>query len=511
MRRVKIDPQTVMWQLLGTGALLGIVLTWGIAVCARRGHPLVYTLRSIRNLLLPSGVALGYLEFVLDLSLQSRVMRVVETIFWISAIWVALSFIRVVLHEKHGKSTWRSKVPGLFVDLVRFTLVVVGALLVVALVWDGNLTSAFATLGVGSLVLGLALQDTLGNLMAGIALLFERPFQVGDWIKVGDTIGEVIESNWRAVRVQTRSLDSVVIPNSVLGKEKIENYSRPTRAHGFDLEVSFSYQDPPNKVKSTLIECARLTTDILPSGISVRLKAYQDSSILYGTRVFTERFDRLPEIRAEFMTHIWYAARRAGITIPYPIRTVYRTEVPPGPVLDPQVERRDILGRVSLFSALSAEELHYLAESATFVEFAAGEPIVRQGESGQTMYVVRRGRATVSVCAPGSAESKIVAEVGSGDFFGEFAILTGEPRHASVIAVEDIELVAVSKIALERIFEKRPKLVEEIVAVIEARKHGLKLAKELPSLSPAEQHEVERESKALLGSIRRFFRLGGSA
>jgi CRP-like cAMP-binding protein len=261
-------------------------------------------------------------------------------------------------------------------------------------------------------------------------------------------------------------------------------------------------------VKRVLTECARLTTDIMPSGISIRLKSYQDSSILYGTRVFTERFDRLPDIRAEFMTHVWYAARRAGITIPYPIRTVYRTEVPPTPAIDPLVERKDMLGKVPLFSTLSGEEMGQLAESSSFVEFASGEPIISQGELGQTMFIVRRGRAAVSVRSPESSESRTVAEVGPGDFFGEFAILTGEPRHASVVAIEDVELVAVSKVALQGILERRPKLVEEIVAVIEARKHGLKAAKELRSLPAAEQQQVARESSALLGSIKRFFRLG---
>lgn len=507
MRPVMGQFSVQTWEILGVGALLGLVLSWGIGAFKRRGHPLANTCQALRAFLLPSGLVLIYLHYVRGLSFESRSMRLVETIFWISAIWVVLSLIGVVLHEKRGVITWRSRIPGLFVDLMRFSLVAVGALLVVALVWDGNLTSAFATLGVGSLVLGLALQDTLGNLMAGIALLFERPFQVGDWIKVGETVGEVIESNWRAVRVQTRTLDSVVIPNSVLGKEKIENYSRPTPVHGFELEVRFSYQDPPNKVKQMLTECARLTTDVLPEGIAIRLKTYQDSSIFYGVRVFTERFDRLPDIKAEFMTHVWYAARRSSITIPYPTRTVYRTEVPPSVAQDPLVERQEMLAKVPLFSALSPEELAQLAESSSFVEFATGEPVVTQGDQGHTMFIVRHGRAAVSVRAEGSNESHTVAEVGPGDFFGEFAILTGEPRRASVLATEDVELVAVSKGALQGILERRPKLVDEIVAVIEARKHGLKAAQELRSL-PALEQQVDRESSALLGSIKRFFRLG---
>lgn len=496
-----------IWHLALGGILLAGALWWFARVFERRNHPLAITCRSTLRLLLPSGLLLGYLHFIVQVPVQSRAMRIVETVFWISAIWVVLSLTRVVLHERRGQTTWRSRVPGLFIDLFRFTFVGVGALLVVALVWEGNLTGAFATLGVGSLVLGLALQDTLGNLMAGIALLFERPFQVGDWIRVGETVGEVVEMNWRAVRVQTRALDVVVIPNSVLGKERIENYSRPTPTHGVEFEVAFSHRDPPNKIKRMLEDCARMTVDVSPHGISVRVKKFLDSSILYGVRVFTERFDRLNEVQSDFMTHVWYATRRAGIIIPYPVRTVYRTEVPAPSPGDPVADRQASLARVPIFAPLSPEELTTLAEGTGLVEFAAGETIIVQGEEGDTLFIVRRGRVVVSVESGNDKTAHPVAELGVGEFFGEVAVLTGGRRHATVVAVDDTELVSVPKSALEPVIENRPGLVAQFAEIIAARKDGLEAATDRPVHPLPTKPSDGEEPVPLLSVIKRFFGL----
>ena len=204
-------------------------------------------------------------------------------------------------------------------------------------------------MGVGSIVIGLALQDTLGNLFSGIALLFERPFTEGDWIEVDSVKGKVIEINWRSVHILTRELEMLVIPNAVLAGATIRNYRRPQRLHVEVVEVGFSYNDPPNKVKQVMKEIALSTKGVLerPEPV-VQTISYDDSSIGYKVRLFLSDYDRVPQIRDEFVTRVWYAAERYNLNIPFPIRTLYHN--PPvktnsAAVIDVYIEQLEEYGQ----------------------------------------------------------------------------------------------------------------------------------------------------------------------
>ena len=158
------------------GLILIILLTSGANHLDRINTELAGTLRVVRNLLLPVSAALYVLIFIAHFGYESRTIKITETVFWIVAIWVLLSILQLVIFDRAAGNSWRARVPDLFVDILRLAMVVVGALLVIAGVWNRDVSGVFTTLGIGSIVLGLALQDTLGSLMAGIALLFERPF-----------------------------------------------------------------------------------------------------------------------------------------------------------------------------------------------------------------------------------------------------------------------------------------------------------------------------------------------
>src|SRR6266487_2463789 len=97
-----------------------------------------------------------------------------------------------------------------------------------------------ATTAVGAVVLGFALQDTLGNLFAGLAIQIEKPFRVGHWVTIGGTDGVVCEVTWRATKLRTKQGNFVVVPNSTVSKETITNYSEPTRDTRIEIQVGVS-------------------------------------------------------------------------------------------------------------------------------------------------------------------------------------------------------------------------------------------------------------------------------
>ncbi len=279
---VKQDWLPWTWVLVLGFPLSIVLLGEAIVRLERRKKPLVVPLRTLRNFVLPTLALFLLLVKVLQLDSKTTSVRLVETLLWVFIIYTALTAINILLFEEAKPGSWQSQTPKLFLDLSRFFLVLVGTAMVLSTVWKANLAGFLTALGVGSVVIGLALQDSLGNVFSGIALLFERPIAVGDWVQIGDNTGKVIEVTWRSVHLRTWSRDLLVVPNSELAKSKLKNLSRPALLHQEIFEIGFSYDDPPNKVKQVLKQTALETEGVLSEPAPwVYLVTYSDYYISY--------------------------------------------------------------------------------------------------------------------------------------------------------------------------------------------------------------------------------------
>ncbi|MFN9857251.1 MAG: mechanosensitive ion channel family protein, partial [Pseudanabaena sp.] len=305
-------------------ALSVIVLGEIIYRLQHRRRPLAATLQVVRNLVLPMFAFMLFVQYVLQRPASDDIVKSVQTLFWICVLHAALSLLNAVIFEQAKADTWRARVPKLLIDLFRLFLVLLGTAIVLATVWNADLAGLVTALGVSSIVIGLALQDTLGSVMSGIALLFERPFSVGDWLKVGEIEGQVIDINWRAVRLITFESEMLIIPHKLMGNEIIRNFSRPLALHAERIRVGFSYKDPPNLAKHVLYSTALETQGILKNpDPQIFTISYGDSAITYEVKFFIADYGELEEIRDRFMSRLWYAAQRNSLTIPFPIRTLY--------------------------------------------------------------------------------------------------------------------------------------------------------------------------------------------
>lgn len=506
-----MEPWLQVVLLIAGWLVATLVLTAVARMLERRKHPLAGPVRLVRGAVL--FLALAYTLTVRGLDdanpTHGTILRVLETLLWLAGIAAAVGFATNTATVRREGADYVTRYPKLLLDILRLILVLIGACFVVSGVWKQDLSGLLTALGVSSIVLGLALQNTLDNVMVGIAVLFERPFQVGDWITVGAITGEVMEMNWRSVRVRTRSRDLVVIPNSVIGKETLINISRPTRAHAESHVLGFSYDDPPNKVKRVLMAVVRSTRGVLTEPPpAIRTTNYAAYAIEYRVRFFIDDYQRVQDINDEFMTRVWYAAKRNGLTIPFPTQTSleFRGELPK--VTDPAKRSADVLGKVPVFVPLDGAELDALSHECEQLSFGRGERVVFQGDAGDAMYVILAGTAIVTVDDPAHPQSeREVARLSRGEFFGEMALLTGEPRSASVTAVDDLDVVVVHKQALESMLHKRPGLAQEMAEIVEARKQGLRAVRDLKAATPEQREAVTRGSHELLGRIRRFFGL----
>ena len=362
-----------------------------------------------------------------------------------------------------------------------------------------NLGALFTTSAIFGVILGLALQDTLGNFFAGISLQADRPFQVGDVITVGTQrhTGVVEEISWRAIKIRTFQNHVVLINNSGAAKEPIEVCPRDN-LNARLVFFNTLYTDSPAKTIHVVREAVR-ETDNVSARVTpiVRIRNLGDYGVEYECKYWLEDYAKYNDTDALIRQRIWYAFRRAGLNFAFPTRTLHIERKPGSEIRETDggaiVERHSA---VDIFAPLSVEETQMLALAAVRHVFAPGETVIRAGDPGSSMFVVHNGRVQVQVNENG--RPRPVATLNEGDFFGEMALFTGEPRTANVVALEETEVLEIGHGAMKQVFDTNPDLVESLSFIMTERRQGL--ASQIDS-----QTGTTDESAGILSSIKRFF------
>jgi len=394
------------------------------------------------------------------------------------------------------------KISDRYPRIVQDAVVVGSFVLIATAVAPNRLLAASAISG---LVLGLALQDTLGNLFAGLAIQVEKPFGVGDWIKAGDYEGRVAEVTWRATKMRAKSGKFVVIPNSLVSKDIVVNYSKPSPVQRMSFSIGLDYDVPPNQVKQIALETSAAIPSILKEPApDVLLTQFGDSSINYSCRFWIDDFARSDPIIDEFATLLYYRLKRAGLNIPFPIHDVRIMHSPAQDPTSADGSRLAFVEKAGLFQNLDMTDKQAIAKILHPVMFAAGESIIRQADAGDSMFFIKCG--TVKVVLESSGERHEVTRLGEGDFFGEMALLTGEPRSATIVACCDVEAYVLRKEPFREVLQQNPAIAEKISETIVRRKAMLQQqASQITTIGIRIEAEEQRN---FLVRIQRFFGLG---
>jgi small-conductance mechanosensitive channel/CRP-like cAMP-binding protein len=467
--------------------LLVILLGELIHRLRRSGSRLGRTLRLVRNLVLPAAVIWVLVREILDRG--DQIARLGDTLLLVAAVPAALSVLDLVLAARDTPGTTFGRLPRLPFQLARVAVLAGAAAFVLSGVWGVDLRGVLTALGVGSLVMALALQDTLSNLVSGLLLVFDRPFEIGDWVRSGDVLGKVVDVNWRAVRLATRDGDLVVIPNGMLGKSAIYNYTRPTSTHAEKIEVCFAHEDPPNRVRQALAEVARATPGVLAQPApDVRVLGYGEQCVSYQIKFWCCDFDGLDRIRDALVTRVHYAAQRHGLGLSQPVHTVVQLD---GAATERAAAARRTETRLASLASLlrlPRAALEELEQDAAHRVYAAGETIAAAGDTAGGMYVILDGCAAVLIecgaglgagpgagSTPGSAIE--VERLERGELFGSLASQWGEGSPVTVRAVEDVELLALDARAVRGMAEKNPSFALEIEQILEAQRRAVQRAR----------------------------------
>lgn len=424
---------------------------------------------------------------------------------------IVLKMLNLLFWDYLLKKQVEVHIPRLVIDIINGIVLAIVALAVLNGVFGVRLSGLLVTSTVLSAVIGLSLQDILGNLFAGLALQMERPYKLGEWISVGDQEGIVIQMNWRTLTIRTRDGDNVTIPNATVSKDIVTNHSRPDRNHMCRVEVGISYDCKPDRVKSVITSTLDRMDGVLDHPPPrVFLKQFGDFSILYEVRFWIGEYHRRPELENIVRTRIWYVLRRNGMTIPFPIRDVTVREVSrqEEDLLRENLRMEVVRGLrgVALFRPLTDAQIEELAGNSAKLVYSAGETLVRQGDSGDSLFIITSGKVEVSV-SDGSGRSTHLADLTAGDYFGEMSLLTGEPRTASVTAACETEVIMVEKSGMSSILEQETSVLEPLSAMLDRRLQELS-GRVVDQKAREEKGRQPDRKEHLLGRIRDFFGIG---
>lgn len=412
------------------------------------------------------------LSRVAQLPADGIAIKVVETGLAIAAINTVLYALNAIMRSEAVSGGAANRVPGLLLDVLRIFLVLVASAFVASEIWAVDLGSLLAALGVGSVVLGLALQDTLSGLFAGVSLLSGRQFKEGDWIEFGEASGKIVKMDWRSVTIETLDDERLmVIPNSALSSGVFTILSSASRTFGQNLTVSFSYESPPARVMEA-IEQAIFSVDCIlrdpPHDID--LMETTDTGIAYEVSIHTATREEGEEAATIFFRRLWYICAREGLQFAGSVNRMYRGRGLPA------------LARHEIEQALAATSI-FLPSATGFQEFAAaarvclfdhGERLVSTGSPFDTIYLVVSGKLMVT--RDGVERARSLQQIGSGEFFVSRAFLTAAPSSTTLVADGETMAICLSAQQVTAFLNQNPRLARLFENAIDASESGLAMA-----------------------------------
>ena len=451
--------------------LLVVLLNEAIYTLKTNYRQLTPPLNTFKNIILPLGALIVVLTQVLNFNREALSIKVFETLLWILIINAGLAILNTLFFSESGKKGLiKSKVPQLFLDIFRVVMVLFGAAVVLSTVWKMDLGGLVTALGLGSFVIGLALQDTLGNLFSGIALVYEKPFSEGDVIQIGESRGKVIEMNWRAVRLLTREQEMIVIPHLVIGQETVKNLSQPTKVHILKKEIGFGYDVPPNRVKEALMKTCLATPGILHEPEpEVKTQDFDEHKIIYEVEFAIEEFAVHEEVMDELMSRIWYTAQRFDLDMPLPQRIIHQAHETPKKE-DLTIENlKQSLNQLPRMLPIEKTNIESLLDGSAVQQFGKGEIIIEQGDPTGVLYVILEGSAIVF------AKNNIkISELTRGDFFGEITLFTNKQSTFRIVAVTDLKVISIFPDEVIEMVEKNPRLARFLDEMMDVRRNRVK-------------------------------------
>jgi small-conductance mechanosensitive channel/CRP-like cAMP-binding protein len=461
MNTVERDPLVVAFGLM----ILGGVTTHFLL----KNYPFVRALVRVIFLILLT-VVLVHADIVPYQPLRSTgspfldvVHGALKVAWWLWAAWFLVGFLRAFVIVEH-----RPREGKLLQDLLAGLIYLVAVFAIIAYVFDLPIQGLLATSGAVAIILGLALQSTLGDVFSGIVLSFSRPYRPGDWISVeGGTDGRVIEMNWRATHVLTGRRDLAIVPNSTIAKSKIVNVSSPSGIHGVTITVQLEAETSPSTgtevLEHAILNCRLIVATPAPT---VTVKSINATYTEFEITFFVEELASATRAQNQLFDLIFRHLAAAGIDLA-------AAQNQPDQTIADQASRKLITGPerllelVTIFASLTRDERTAIAAKLKPKSYDEGETLVEPGTVLRSLFIV--GSGILSFTREESEGEIELMRIGPGDHFGEIGMLTGSPATAKINALIPSTVYELAKDDLSPILEARREVSQELCRALARR------------------------------------------
>jgi small-conductance mechanosensitive channel len=397
---------------------------------------------------------------------RDAVHGALQVAWWLWAAWFLVSCLRAFVIVEH-----RPREGKLLQDLLASLIYLAAVFAIIAYVFDLPIQGLLATSGVVAIMLGLALQNTLGDVFAGLVLSFSRPYRPGDWISLeGGLEGRVLELNWRATHVLTGRRDLAIVPNSTIAKAKIVNVSSPSGLHGVTIAVQLDATTAPaagtEMLAHAILNCRLIVATPAPT---ITVKAINATYTDFEITFFVDELAAVPRAQNQVFDLIFRHLAVAGMAL------APAQNHPPGAGADQAAQRvktgpERVLELVAIFASLTHEERKAIAAKLTPVSYDQGETLMEPGAVLHALCIV--GTGVLSFTREASDGEIELLRLGPGDHFGEIGMLTGAPATAKIHALLPTTIYELAKDDLAPMLEARPAVAHELCQALARRQRA---------------------------------------
>jgi small-conductance mechanosensitive channel len=416
-------------------------------------------LRQVSYVLLPTGAIWLILRVLAQQPVDNWGVRTAETAFALTGLYLLLHVAQAILMSLIADQT---RAPKLLFDIVRIGVSMIWGSVIVSSIWNVNLGSLLAAMGVGSIALAFALQEFLGNLLSGMWLLSAHKFGIGDWIMVDGKAAKVVEMDWHTVTLVTAGGQRVVVANSTLAKGNLTIAARAKDKASVGVPLAFGVDIPPEQVRDAVMEAGRAVPDLAePGGVTCVVTGIGDGTIKYDVGLSVANPGILSGPRDEFLSRLWYVAQRRGLR------------------LEPARSRRPAADAASRLHMLEEGRafrrdpvaLPHLASASAFRRYRRGDLLLTAGAPAPDAFFVVAGQLAVMVpTGKGDIRLELVA---AGQFMVLQEMLAGAPSPVRVMADQDADVLAIPAQALLDAMDRSVAVARDIRAVAEARRQAI--------------------------------------
>ena len=442
------------------------------------------------------------LEEIYNDMLYFKIIKNVYDIFWwiVPAIFINMAikrFVWIPLEEKTNR-----KIPEIVTNSVVFLVYVLTFFGIIAYVFNQKLTSLLATSGVVAMIIGLAIQVNISNIFSGIVINIEQPFRIGDWINIDNKYkGKVVDITWRTTRILTPQGNILSFPNSYTSESPINNYCFPNQYIWVKIVIHVSPEYPPEKIEKICIDAVLSIDGLVKEKQPIVRFELSDWSADYIILFCIDDYENKYTFKSMVYKRIWTHLNRIGIEPAIMKQEIhmFKGQKDRGEVaLSPMV----VLQEIDIFRSFSEEIKKDLSLKMHRKHYQPEEPIIQQGDPGDSLFIIVEGSVSVRI----NIDNKQVEvdRMGANDFFGEMALLTGEPRTASIIAISDCVLYEITQSDISHLFTQYPEIIDILSKELTLRTLNQQKKKD-------QYHEayIDKDAlnKSFFAKISNFFRL----